>query len=94
MDKAGSPAPTKAEKGGFADIEAARKRKAIAAKEKAQDDKIVASLGGDMRVDRGVPRNVAAGHVAFNHDAFWDDKEAQKLSHTSVRHNVFAEEKV
>jgi len=84
LDKAGSPAPTKAEKGGFADIEAARKRKAIAAKEKAQDDKIVASVGGDMRVDRGDPRNVAAGHVAFNHDAFWDDKEAQKLSHTSV----------
>jgi len=47
-----------------------------------------------MRVDRGDPRNVAAGHVAFNHDAFWDDKEAQKLSHTSVRHNVFAEKKV
>jgi Ca2+-binding EF-hand superfamily protein len=23
-------------------------------------------------------------NVDFNHDAFWDDKEAQKLSHTSV----------
>ena len=75
------PAVKKVEKGGFADIEAARQRNAIAAK-------VEESITGDEHtgesVIRGDIRSRAAGNVDFNHDAFWDDKEAQKLSHTSV----------
>lgn len=75
------PAAKKVKRGGFADIEAARKRNAIAAK-------VEESITGDEHtgeiVIRGDPRSRAAGNVDFNHDAFWDDKEAQKLSHTSV----------
>lgn len=83
MNKDFTKAATKqVEQGGFADIEAARKKTALAVKLKAAEHKFEASaseiaLGGD-------PTNRAARNVGFNENSFWNDKEAKKLSHTSV----------
>jgi len=70
---------------GFADIEAARKKRAIAKKEKKEDNHITASVSDEeKRMYDGDQHNRAAKTVKSNENCFWNDQEANKLAHTSV----------
>jgi len=70
---------------GFADIEAARKKRAITNKEKKEYNQITASVSDEeKRMYDGDQHNRAAKTVKSNENSFWNDQEANKLAHTSV----------